>query len=292
MTEHHPEYAAPVKVNAWQRFWERGGLWKAIVFAAVYYAVYQLLAFPMLALFPPGGAVRGEAGSPLDYFFSVGISILIVGILLVILAASIGWLGQLFGKQPIKGRGWMWIAIAAVLLVIVANIINIDWAAVGLPLAVSYLAVGLCIGFVEEIVTRGFVVNLMRKAGYRETVVALVSAAIFAALHAGNFFGGQSLLLTLQQVAYTFGFGICMYLALRVTGTLIVPILLHAMTDPTGFLWALHPAPTSVLSLVSAFNNYIIFVVGIVLFIVLIFKGGKDRAYPKGVLEAASPAPA
>ena len=57
----------------------------------------------------------------------------------------------------------------------------------------------------------GVVVNLMRKAGRGEIAVALV--------------------------VYTFFFGIIMYLALRLTGSLIWPILLHASTDPTLFLF-------------------------------------------------------
>ena len=41
---------------------------------------------------------------------------------------------------------------------------------------------------------------------------------------------------TLIQLVYTFAFGICMYLTLRVTGNLIWPILLHASADPSTFL--------------------------------------------------------
>ena len=36
------------------------------------------------------------------------------------------------------------------------------------------------------------------------------------------------MLATAFQLVYTFGFGVCMYLAMRVTGTIIAPILLHA----------------------------------------------------------------
>ena len=37
-------------------------------------------------------------------------------------------------------------------------------------------------------------------------------------------------------VVYTFCFGMCMYLAMRVTGTIWAAIVLHGLTDPTTIL--------------------------------------------------------
>lgn len=39
-------------------------------------------------------------------------------------------------------------------------------------------------------------------------------------------------------VVYTFGFGMCIYLTMRVTGTIWAAIVLHALTDPTTILSA------------------------------------------------------
>jgi len=130
---------------------------------------------------------------------------------------------------------------------------------------------GLFIGFAEETLTRGLVVTLMRKGGYREIVVATVSAALFAALHAGNLLSGQPLLATLFQLVYTFAFGILMYLSLRVTGNLIWPILLHATTDPSIFLQAEYPLPGALTSF-AGLGNIVVVVVGLVL---LVFIRGK-----------------
>jgi hypothetical protein len=60
-----------------------------------------------------------------------------------------------------------------------------------------------------------------------------------------------------------------MYLALRVTGNLIWPILIHASTDPTLFLHSAYPT-SSPLSLVTAFSSYLVIATGIVLLIVFI----------------------
>ena len=133
------------------------------------------------------------------------------------------------------------------------------------------MVAGLFIGFAEETLTRGFVVNLMRKAGHRESSVALVSAAVFAALHAGNMLSGQSLFVTLLQLLYTFCFGICMYLALRVTGNLIWPILLHASTDPSIFLQTAYPAAGPLAS-IADLGNLPVIAIGL---IALIFIRGR-----------------
>ncbi|MCY1693529.1 CPBP family glutamic-type intramembrane protease [Curtobacterium sp. SL109] len=61
---------------------------------------------------------------------------------------------------------------------------------------------------------------------------------LFALLHGSNLFTGQALGPTLLQMVYTFFFGFCMYLALRVTRTIVAPILLHASTDPSIFMQA------------------------------------------------------
>ncbi|BDZ38004.1 CPBP family intramembrane glutamic endopeptidase [Microbacterium suwonense] len=125
--------------------------------------------------------------------------------------------------------------------------------------------------------TRGFVVNLLRKAGSGELVVAVVSSALFALLHSGNLLTGQSLLATGVQLVYTFAFGVCMYLAMRVTGTIIAPILLHASTDPSIFLQVQYPADAS-LGTFANLGNWAVILVGL---IALFFIRGRVDPSPK-----------
>lgn len=255
---------------AWKRFWERGGLWRAILLAAVYYGLYQLMGLLVGAVFGDSGGVRGEAGSAMDVLIGTALPIILASALLVVFALSLGWLRELFGRQPVPGRRWMWVAVGVVLAINVSAFLSIDYAEAGAALVAAWLFTGLFIGFAEEVLTRGFVVNLMRKAGHGEIAVALTSSAIFAALHLGNVFtSDQGLAVTLLQVVYTFWFGLCMYLALRVTGHLIWPILLHATTDPTLVLHGADPA-SNVFGLVPTLSTYLIILTGVVLLIALI----------------------
>jgi membrane protease YdiL (CAAX protease family) len=246
--------------SPWKRFWDRGGIWKALLLAVVYYGLYQLVA---VGVFYAVGDLASPPDSPLGIVLGTALPILLGGVLLVLFAWSIGWLRELFGPQPIGGRGWMWIAVAVVLLTNLFRFATLDYAAAGAPTVLAWLFAGLCIGFAEELLTRGFVVNLMRRAGHSEIVVAVTSAAIFAGLHIGNAFGGQPIFATAIQVAYTFAFGICMYLALRVTGNIIWPILLHATTDPSIFLLTAYPGGP--ISKIAALGNFAVIITGLAL---------------------------
>jgi len=253
-----PENTVP---SAWKRFWNRGGFWKALLLAAVYYGLYQLMA---VGVFFTIGSLAGPADGPLALLVGTALPIALGGLLLVLFGWSIGWLRELFGPQPIRGRGWMWIAVAVVLVFNILRFLTIDYTAAGLEYVLTWLLAGLFIGFAEEVLTRGYVIRIMRKAGHPEIAVALVSAALFALLHATNLLTGQAIVPTLLQVLYTFFFGICMYLALRVTGTLIAPILIHASTDPSIFLQTAFPA-AGPLTAFSGLGNIAVIITGLIL---------------------------
>ena len=255
------------QASAWKRFWDRGGFWRALLLAAVYLGVYELIGF-LLGLVDAD--LRGEEGSASFVFFATALPIIITSVLLIAFAASVGWLKELFARQPLPGRRWMWIALIVVLAINVAALFSIDYAEAGIALVFTWLLAGLFVGFVEELVTRGFVVNMMRKCGHREIAVALASAGIFAALHFTNLFTStQGLPVTLLQIVYTFAFGICMYLILRVTRTLIAPMLVHASTDPTILLHGTYPS-SSPLGLLPSLSTYLVIAAGFILLIVLI----------------------
>ncbi|MFF2271862.1 CPBP family intramembrane glutamic endopeptidase [Agromyces sp. NPDC058136] len=276
--------AAETAGSPWRRFWEHGGWWRSLLVVVAYYAVYQGVPLLFAPLFP-----AGETDEAAIVWIFTAIPVAFGGLVLVVLAWSLGWLRELFGPQPIRGRGWMWIAVVAVLLFNVLRFATIDYDAAGASLVVAWLVAGLFIGFAEETLTRGFVVNLMRKGGYREITVALVSAALFALLHSGNLLTGQALVPTLLQLVYTFAFGLCMYLALRVTGHLIWPILLHATTDPSIFLQSAYPADGA-LTAFAALGNPVVIVTGLVLLIFIRGKVGENAA-GTGLVEPGTAVP-
>lgn len=260
-----PDPGAPmtdlITASPWKRFWDRWAWWKAIVLAVAYIALYEGASLLL------GVAVGGDIGTPNSpKYLLLGflIPIAIGGLVLLAFAASAGWLKDLFGPQPIRGGRWMWIAVVAVLLFNLLRFASVDYAKAGFTVVALWLVIGLMIGFAEEVLTRGFVVNIMRKAGHSEIAVALVSAGLFALLHSINLLSGQALVPTLFQLGYTFAFGVLMYLALRLTGNLIWPVLLHASTDPSIFLLATYPSG-SALSSIANLGNLVVIAAGFIL---------------------------
>lgn len=246
--------------SAWAKFWDKGRWWKALILVAAYLVLYNLASFVML----PFVSDAVDPKSANYVLITYVVPIFLGGVILVAFGATVGWLKGLFGPQPIKGRGWMWIAVAVVLVFNILRFATIDYGAAGLEYVMTWLLAGLFIGFAEEVIARGYVVRIMRSAGQPEIVVALVSAALFALMHATNLLGGQAIVPTLLQLVYTFFFGILMYLALRVTGTLIAPILLHASTDPSIFLQSAFAAEGP-LTPIAGLGNFAVMLAGLVL---------------------------
>ncbi|APH45921.1 CAAX protease family protein [Microbacterium sp. 1.5R] len=271
-----------VTQSAWRRFWEQGGWWRAVILVVVYFVLYNGLSL----LLTPFAAQIEDPQSAAGILVFYAIPVLVGCLLLIGFAASVGWLGEIFRPQPIRGRGWMWIAVAVVLLFNVLHLFAIDYGAAGFEVVATWLLAGLFIGFAEEVLTRGLVVNLLRKAGQRELVVAVISSALFALLHAGNLLTGQSLFATLIQLAYTFAFGICMYLAMRVTGTIVAPILLHASTDPSIFLHTAYPAESAFGSIANL-GNIVVIVVGVICLFFIRGRVEQTQAAAPGVGAAA-----
>lgn len=224
------------KQSSWQKFWGAGGFWRSLLLVAAYLALYHLATQLVTAIW--GGQVDPEnsLANPQSVFFGLAAPIIIGIVLLAAFGWSTGTLRGLFARQPIGGSWWMWILPIVVLAYNVLRFAATDYANFTPATVAMLLFTGLCIGLAEEVLTRGYVVNMLRSSGHAELVVALLSSLLFALSHSVNIFSGQDLLTVGMTVVYTFAFGVAMYCTLRVTRNLIWPVLLHATTDPSLFL--------------------------------------------------------
>lgn len=261
-----------MSVVFWQNrdgFWNRGGWWKAVLVVVGYLAVYTGASFLIGQLF--GGMIDkgGPLASALNVFVYLILPIGIGTIVIVAFLAAIRWLAPIFGRQPVTGRGWMWIAVAVVAYPIVLRLIGIDYGSYKPEVVVLALLSGAFIGAAEELVTRGAAVALLRKAGYKELVVAVLSSVLFALMHTVNAIGTGFTPAIGILLVYTFCFGICMYLVMRVTGSIVWAIVMHGLTDPTLFLATggidtAASAPQNVFLTIAATGNWAVIVFGIV----------------------------
>lgn len=217
-------------------FWNRGGWWKALLVTVAYLAIYlgisQLVAATLGHLIVDGGPFASVTNVLIELMLPIGAGAIVI----IAFLAAIGWITPVLGRQPIGGRPWMWIAVAVVAYPIVLRLIGIDYGSFPPGVVVVTLLTGLVIGIAEELVTRGAGVALLRKAGHKELTVAVVSSALFALMHLINAIGTGISLTIVVLLVYTFFFGICMYLIMRVTGSIVWAIVAHGLTDPTLFL--------------------------------------------------------
>ncbi|WIB76941.1 CPBP family intramembrane metalloprotease [Curtobacterium sp. MCPF17_002] len=221
--------------NGWRRFWDRGGWWRAVLAVVAYLAVYTGVGW--LSAHTVGRGVTGDIlSSPGNVVLGLALPILVMGILTLAFVRSLGWQREVFGRQPIAGRGWMWIAVALLLVPVVVRVVATNWSAYSVAVVFAVLFLGLCIGFTEELIARGVAVTLLRRGHHSERVVALLSSLLFGLMHATNAISGANPLTVLLTVVYTFGIGVMLYLSMRVTGSIVPAILLHAATDPTTIL--------------------------------------------------------
>ncbi|MGF0118709.1 CPBP family intramembrane glutamic endopeptidase [Promicromonospora sp. Marseille-Q5078] len=256
--------------SRWQSFWERGGLWRALLVAVVYLALYLLAGLLVGTWF--GSSIDAEDifATPLSVFLGLAAPLLAGAVVLTVFLASLRWFPLLFARQTLPARGWMWVAPALVLVPIVLRALGIDYATYAPGVVATALAAGLLIGFVEEVLCRGIVVTLLRRGGWSEWAVMVVSSLVFALLHSANLLSGMPLGTVAVTVLYTFGFGTAMYLTLRVTRNLVWPILLHGLFDPLLFLSTggidevSGAATTNTLITLAAPTNFLFIALGIV----------------------------
>ena len=99
---------------------------------------------------------------------------------------------------------------------------------------VLHILTMLNIGFIEEIVFRGFLFRMMEKTNERSAV--WVSALTFGVGHVINLLNGAPLIPTLLQIGYAVAIGYLFVILLRKSGSLIPCIVTHSLMNALSVL--------------------------------------------------------
>lgn len=133
------------------------------------------------------------------------------------------WRPVLVDDRPV--RRWVWLVPVALLLTTIGAT-NYGGLAEKSAAFVGLLLLGtLMIGLAEELLFRGLGVTAFRSNGHSERSVALWTTIIFSLAHAASLLGGP------LQVLSTLGAGYLYYLVRRVSGSLLLAVLVHGMWD-------------------------------------------------------------
>lgn len=177
-----------------------------------------------------------------------------VGTAIVALAITVkGWWPAVL-RDRVPARAWVWALPAALVVLAIALA---DYGRVGAAGAatVSAVALGtLMIALGEELMFRGVAVVFLRER-FGELGVAILSSVLFGLVH---------LLAGPVQVVFSALLGFVLYLARRVSGGLVVPVLVHLAWDLAVFTAFLtdSPAEGSDASFGLALANVAVVIVG------------------------------
>jgi membrane protease YdiL (CAAX protease family) len=115
----------------------------------------------------------------------------------------------------------------------------------------------------------------------------LFSTLLFVLLHAWNLVAGQGIGATAAQIVFTFALGSVLYACRRATGTLVIPMLLHAGWDWMSFTGQ-SDAFKDAADLVDP-RSFSPAIPLLVVMVVLFVAGAKKLLHPAAASSTASP---
>ena len=198
-------------------------------------AVWALYLVVVVAIQAASGVPYTAFGdSAADLWRGAVISLAVGALLVAAITTWLGWWRPALRERRTTRAKWTIIAPALLLVALVGNLVGTDWGEVGADFVVAGLALGVLVGFNEELTSRGLLLTGLR-AHSREIAVALISSALFGLMHGVNIVLGQSLADTLPQIGSAFVQGLTFYIVRRVTGSLIGAMALHGAWDFSVF---------------------------------------------------------
>lgn len=136
-------------------------------------------------------------------------------------------------KLPVSRS--MKVAMVAFATAVVLRFAGAGWGQIPIDLLLAVLALGVLVGYVEEILFRGIFLRAMREGGRSEAKAAVWTAVAFGLFHLPNVFLGQGWLGLLQVVLATFT-GATLYAFRRQSGFILPAMVAHGLWDVSTFL--------------------------------------------------------
>jgi len=208
------------------------------------------------------------------------VDLAVAAVLLAITTSLLGWWRPALFERKRSHHKWPIFVPIVMLLVAFANLVNTDWSKFDASFVFALVALGILVGFNEELMTRGLVLTAFRSR-LPEGWVWFISSVLFGGMHLVNAALGAPIGSTLVQVLMAFASGTAFYIVRRVTGSLIWAMLLHGLWDVSVF--AVGHA-----SVGPAIANILAPVVGLLALAVVywVIKGTDEKPVDAGAAEA------
>lgn len=107
------------------------------------------------------------------------------------------------------------------------------WGGCGLQFSVFetvlYVVSMLCVGFIEEVIFRGFLFRALCKENVKQAIV--ISSVTFGIGHIVNLLNGADVLSTLLQICYAVAIGFLFTIIFYKSNSLVPCIITHSVTN-------------------------------------------------------------
>ena len=158
-------------------------------------------------------------------------------------------LAEKYGLCPMKGSGWDYLYYAPLIVMLTVNL----WWGVRLNLTVVesglYIFSMLCVGFLEEVIFRGFLFRALCKDNLKRAI--LISSLTFGIGHIVNLLNGAEFVSTLLQICYATAIGFLFTYIFLTSGSLWGCIVIHGVFNSLS-VFANEAARTVERDLISA----------------------------------------
>ena len=158
----------------------------------------------------------------------------VAAVLLAITTSILGWWRPALFERTRSHHKWPIFVPALMLVVAIINLASTDWSKFDTSFVLSLVALGIFVGFCEELMSRGLLLTALRSR-LAEVWVWLLTSLLFGAMHIVNAALGAPLGNALTQAVLAAASGTAFYIVRRVTGSLIWAMFLHGIWDVSVF---------------------------------------------------------
>ena len=160
-----------------------------------------------------------------------GSASLLLSIIAAVLLTRMGWWKIVGFRSPNQPRD-LWYFVLPLLPAVINLIIGLEVSS--LVRLAEFFVITLLIGFAEETIFRGLMLNTLKAHGFWRA--AIITALLFGLSHALNGLAGKSMAETAAQIFYAVAFGFAFAALVLKKGILWPLVIVHFLIDFASFL--------------------------------------------------------
>lgn len=160
-----------------------------------------------------------------------GSASLVLSIIAALLLTRLGWWKVVGFRLPNQSSD-LWYFALPLLPAVITLIVGVE--VTSLVLLAEFFVITLLIGFAEEAIFRGLMLNALKAAGFWRA--AIITALLFGLSHALNGLAGKSMTETAAQIFYAVAFGFAFAALVLKKGILWPLVIVHFLIDFASFL--------------------------------------------------------